>query len=152
MRLARSAVGPALFGIAVTGLLGGCGLGGDGDAAAADPSFRVERHTWGGMCASGPCGSTWLLESDGEWTLRTEADSDTGRLSGREVDALYRAAERTDLESALPTTSCEADADGTSMRYVWTVRGQTTTASSCEVEFDPSDPLVETLEELLARK
>ena len=152
MTLSRAAFGPALVGLALTGLLGGCGDNGDGGAAAADPSFRVERHTWGGMCASGPCRSTWLVEPDGGWTLRTEADNDSGRLSGDELDALYRAVESTELDSAPPTTSCEADADGTSVRYVWTVRGETSTASSCEVELDAADALVETVEELLPKE
>ena len=141
-------VSVVLLAVSPVGLVTACGGSGDG-LALEDRSFRVERHTWGGMCPDGPCRSTWMVDPDGTWSLRTEADDRSGRLSGEELDELYRAAESTDLTEAPPTTRCEADADGRSVRYVWTVQGRSGSASSCEVRFDGADPLVATLEELV---
>ena len=121
-----------------------------GEPAGADPTFRLERHTWGGLCPEGPCGSTLTVGPDGAWTLTTEGGDDSGRLEEDELAALVEAAVGSRLSAAPQTTRCEADADGTSVRYVWTVRGAQSVASSCEVAFDEDDPLVEAAERLAA--
>ena len=103
--------------------------------------FRVERRTWGGMCAGGPCESTFLVTADGHWVLRSEGRTTTGTLSRDRVVALTTAVRVTQLQRATGVPDCAANHDGTSVAYEWTIGGTSGSASSCKHPINPNDSL-----------
>ncbi len=114
--------------------------------------IHAERHTWGGLCASGPCASDLVVEEDGDWTYSSsESDDASGTLSDAELEALRDAVASTGIGTESATaTGCAADSDGTSVRYAWTSDDGSGAASSCETVIDEADSLVRYLEELAA--
>lgn len=124
--------------------LSSCTFSSPGREPAEGP--LAERHTWGGLCAEGACFSTLLVEADGTWTYEDERGSTRGELRPRQLDRVHAAVGATYLGSAPPHEGlCEADRDGTSVRYGWAGPDGWRTASSCEVQVDPRDPLVRAL-------
>lgn len=122
-------------------------------ATGATAAVVAVRHTWGGMCADGPCRSDLVVLADGAWTVvtETEADAARGTLAPDELAGLEDAVSRTRLgEPGAPVTGCAADADGTSVRYGWSEEGRPRSASSCEQAVPADDPLVRRLEALAA--
>lgn len=127
--------------------LSSCAFSSPGREPAEGP--LAERHTWGGMCAEGDCFSTLLVEADGTWTYEDERGSTRGELRPRQLDRVHDAVAATGLGSAPPYDGlCEADRDGTSVRYAWAGPDGWRTASSCEVRVDPGDPLPRVLDTL----
>ena len=123
-----------------------------GSAPVPSGTIHVERHTWGGMCPDGPCGSDLVVEDDGSWTYSSsETDDGSGTLSASELDALHTAVADTTVGSeSAAAVACAADVDDTSVRYAWTFDDDSGAASSCEVVIDGGDPLVRYLDELAA--
>jgi hypothetical protein len=116
--------------------------------------LHLKRHTWGGMCEDGACQSDLVISPDGHWTFDTQAGRQReGRLSDGEMLALQDAAERSGLAdaSAAPSTRCDADIDGESVAYTWTIGGTKQDVSSCTTRFDANDPLVQAMERLADR-
>lgn len=107
----------------------------------APDDFKVQRRTWGGMCAGGPCGSTLMVFASGQWVLSSEGKITTGTLPREQVVALTVAVRTTQLHRATGNTDCAAAHDGMSVAYTWTVAGTSGTASSCEHPINPNDPL-----------
>ena len=141
---------PTVRGVAGLGLvalvwaLSACGV-----APAASTTIHAERHTWGGMCAPGPCASDLVVEDDGTWTYATEEYDTHGTLSWLELNALHAAVAHTAVGGpSAAADDCEADWDGESERFAWTRDGDSGAASSCEVVIDWADPLVRYLEDL----
>ncbi len=118
-----------------------------GDAGPATPTawvpgdFRVERRTWGGMCAGGPCGSTFVVTANGSWVFTSDGRTTTGTLSGQRVVALTNAVRVTQLQRATGVPDCAADHDGTSVAYAWSYAGMSGSASSCKHPIDANDSL-----------
>lgn len=110
----------------------------------------MRRKTWGGLCPSGPCGSSLVVFGSGSWTLLSEGVHTQGTLTPADVAALSQAVRVTRLGSATGTADCAADHDGTSVAYAWTSADVTGSASSCDHPIDPRDPLVVVLERLAA--
>ncbi|AXH97376.1 hypothetical protein [Ornithinimicrobium avium] len=129
----------------------------EGPAAASTTSepftrFTVERSTWGGMCAEGPCRSELVVEGDGRWRYEEHDGEDEGQLTVDELDRLLEAVTRTRLsQTRSPSTRCAADSDGTSVAYSWTIEDEKHRVDSCEVSIDTEDPLVQELESLAHR-
>ncbi|WP_028047578.1 hypothetical protein [Cellulomonas sp. URHE0023] len=144
MRTVRAAAA-----LGVISLLGACAATSE-QRAPGEATVHVERHTWGGLCATGPCASDLVVQDDGTWTYSSSETQDTsGTLSDTELDALYAAVADTALGGASAATQeCAADADGTSVRYTWTLDDESGAASSCETAIDGKDPLVAYLDEL----
>ncbi|MFB9731727.1 hypothetical protein [Ornithinimicrobium kibberense] len=135
---------PCALAAAATALLGGCAPPGDGIGEVES----VERRTWGGMCAEGPCGSLLVVTGD-QWEFTDQTGEWSGVLSRRRVAALESATATTRLaELTEPARRCEADVDGTSVRYAWVQDGRRTEVSSCDVRIPASDPLVVVLDRL----
>ena len=66
-----------------------------------------------------------------------------GHLFAADLTGLTDAVETTGLASAPPVTEvCPLAYDGQEIRYNWTAAGAAHEAASCEVAFDPADPLV----------
>ncbi|WP_323098576.1 hypothetical protein [Intrasporangium sp. YIM S08009] len=103
--------------------------------------FRVERRTWGGMCAGGPCGSTFVATADGHWVLSSNGRTTTGTLSRQQVIALTMAVRVTQLQRATGVPDCAANRDGTSVAYAWTYAGTSGSASSCKHPINLNDSL-----------
>lgn len=139
--------GHTLAGLVLVALVGA-------QSACAPPpalaQVTAERHTWGGLCATGPCASDLVIQADGSWTYSSsETDGRTGTLSATELDALRTAlADTTVGTPAAAADDCAADWDGTSVRYAWALDDDSGTASSCATVIDTTDPLVRYLEEL----
>jgi len=119
----------------------------DPSPAASTPAervpdnFRVERRTWGGMCAGGPCGTTFMATADGHWVFTSDGRTTTGTLSRTQVVALTNAVRVTQLQRATGVPDCAADHDGTSVAYAWTYAGVSGSASSCKHPINPNDSL-----------
>ncbi|KQY21219.1 hypothetical protein ASD16_18020 [Cellulomonas sp. Root485] len=134
--------------VALVAALSACG-----SAPVPSGTVHVERHTWGGMCPDGPCGSDLVVEDDGSWTYSSsDEDGDaSGTLTDSELDALHTAVADTTVGSeSAAAVACAADVDDTSVRYAWTFDDDSGAASSCEVVIDGGDPLVLYLDELAA--
>lgn len=110
--------------------------------------FWVERRTWGGMCAAGPCGTLLVIPASGAWVLHSDGKITQGALSRQQVEVLVRSARVTQLHLAAGTSDCAANHDGTSVGYAWTVGGVTRSMTSCEHPINPSDPLVVELQRI----
>ncbi|MEW1954427.1 hypothetical protein [Terrabacter sp. NPDC080008] len=103
--------------------------------------LRVERRTWGGMCASGPCESRLTVVADGTWVLVVNGKRTTGTLAHQQVVALTYDLRVTQARVdqarkahvlATGKADCAADHDGTSASYTWTMRGRSESVSSCD--------------------
>jgi hypothetical protein len=103
--------------------------------------FRVQRRTWGGLRAGGPCGSTLTVTASGRWVLSSEGTTTTGTLSREQVIALTRAVRVTQLHRATGAPDCAAEHDGVSVAYEWTFAGVSGSASSCEHPINGNDSL-----------
>jgi len=110
---------------------------------------RVERVTWGGMCAEGPCESSLVVTSDGRWTYSDQTGESEGQLTVAQHDDLTAAVGETRLSGVAASTGCEADSDGTSVRYVWSADGRQGSASSCGTGLGVNDTLVVEMESLV---
>lgn len=116
--------------------------------ARVPADFKVQRRTWGGMCAGGPCGSTLTVTADGTWVYVSEGKRTTGTLSRQQVVNLFYAVRVTQTWATHPRAShglaaakqaCAADHDGTSAAYAWTLGGVSTSVSSCDGHPIPFD-------------
>lgn len=154
----RSRIGaPALLAAA---LLAGCGSAGPAPVAAtatppsADPdALLAGLVAQGGMCAGGPCRTELTVLRDGRWraTRAAEEPERTGTLEGARLAELREAVAGTTLGGAPPFTgTCPTAYDGQEIVVTWAEAGETRSASSCEVEFPPADPLPASLRSLLA--
>jgi hypothetical protein len=141
-----------LAGLGLAALVGAQGACGTSDARPTVPPTTVhaERHTWGGLCAAGPCASDLVVQDDGTWTYSSsEVDETSGSLSATDLDALHAAVAATTLgDESTPAADCAADYDGTSVRYAWTLDDRSGAASTCETVVSATDPLVRYLDEL----
>lgn len=109
------------------------------------------RHTWGGMCAEGPCASALEVTEDGRWTWEDGWQEHRGQLSPQQLSRLRRAVADTGLLAATDDApACAADADGTAVRYGWATADGWASVSSCDVLIEGRDPLVRALEGLAA--
>lgn len=130
-------------------LVAGC----SGPSAPAEDGLsepvQVERVTWGGMCAEGSCESSLVVTSDGRWTYSDQIGESDGRLTAAQHDDLTTAVGETGLSGVAASTGCEADSDGTSVRYVWSFGDHTGSASTCGPGVDEDDPLVVEVESLV---
>ena len=115
---------------------------------AALAGLQVRRKTWGGMCATGPCGSSLVIFGTGSWVLLAGGAQTQGTLPQADLVALSQAVRATRLDSATGAADCAADHDGTSVAYTWTSGGVTRSASSCHHPIDRADPLAVELERL----
>lgn len=119
--------------------------------------FRVERRTWGGMCASGPCESTFTVVADGTWVMVVNGTRTTGTFTHKQVmalsydlrvtQALLEHVRATQL-STDSTAHCAADHDGTSVAYAWTIAGATRSISSCDGRPLPFDDVAVAMDRL----
>lgn len=118
------------------------------DRVPAD--FKVERRTWGGMCASGPCESTFTVVADGTWVLVVNGKRSTGTVTRKQVVDLLNNLKVTQArvdqarKARVPATGkadCAADRDGTSVAYSWTFAGMSESVSSCRQRPTPVDDL-----------
>lgn len=104
--------------------------------------FEVQRRTWGGMCAGGPCETLLLVDGKGTWIYRADGKATSGTLTRAQVVALSNAAAVTQLPNATGTPDCAANHDGTSVGYAWTFAGMHRSVSSCEHPINRVDDLV----------
>ena len=137
--------------VALAGAQSACGAT-SAQSPDQNATVHAERHTWGGLCATGPCASDLVVEDDGTWTYSSsEADDESGTLSATELDALHTAVADTAVGSeTAAAVECAADYDGASVRYSWTLDDDSGAASSCETAIDAADPLVLYLEQFTA--
>src|SRR5690348_17318424 len=50
-------------------------------SAAVHADFEVQRRTWGGMCAGGPCETLLLVDAKGTWIYHADGKSTKGTLT-----------------------------------------------------------------------
>ena len=161
-RARRPARAPGALAAVLLVVLGAAGCAAEDDgaappaappsAAAAAAGVLAERHARGGVCAEGPCRSDLVVRADGSWTLATEAGTTAGRLPAAGLAGLETAVAGTGLaDDVQPAAGCDADADGTSVEYVWQdAGGDERTASTCEQLVPDDDPLVRQLDAVAA--
>ena len=99
-----------------------------------------------GEWQDGACGG---VAADGSWSFTEQARASEGRLSQRQVADLGAAVAGTRLSGVAATTGCDADRDGPSVRYTWSMNGETRSASTCGPGIDEDDPLVAEVEALV---
>ena len=130
-------------------LVAGC-LGTSAPADKVPPeAVQVERVTWGGMCAEGPCESSLVVTAEGRWTYSDQSGESDGQFTDDQQADLSAAVGETGLSGVAASTGCEADSDGTSVRYVWSAGDRTGSASTCGQGLDEDDPLVVGVESLV---
>ena len=108
---------------------------------AVPGDFMVQRRTWGGMCAGGPCETLLLVYASGAWVYRADGNTQSGKLAHAQVMALANAVAVTQLEKATGKPDCAANHDGTSVGYAWTFAGVTRSVTSCKHPINPLDDL-----------
>ncbi|WP_344066448.1 hypothetical protein [Terrabacter lapilli] len=125
--------------------------------ARVPADFKVERRTWGGMCAGGACGSMLTVVADGTWVQVVQGKRTTGTLTRKQVvDLMYNVMvtqgrvdhARKAQHPATGKADCAADHDGTSMAYAWTLAGRSDAVSSCDPRRMPVDDVAFEMEEI----
>ena len=101
------------------------------------------------MCAEGPCESSLVVRADGRWTYSDQSGESDGQLTADQQADLSAAVGETGLSGVAAATGCQADSDGTSVRYVWSDGDREGSASSCGAGLDEDDTLVVEVESLV---
>ncbi len=123
------------------GLTGCAGISAP-DLTATGPLLTVEAR--GGMCVSGPCATTVVVERDGRIHQAAKPPNDLGvvpPLALAALDAAIRNTDFTALRSHRFTGECPTAYDGQELVFEFAAPGGIERIATCEVEIDPSSPL-----------
>jgi hypothetical protein len=109
----------------------------------------ASRSYVGGLCADGPCSSSFVVRGDGTWVATdTDVIVDRGSVPTAILNDLATATATTALLSAPEFTgTCPTAFDGVEVTYAWTSpEGVTHELSACDRAVPPDDPLVVALD------
>jgi hypothetical protein len=140
-RLTRVAVLLSALAIATVSVVG-CGSSATNAIPAVGPLVSVEAR--GGLCATGPCGSTVYLERDGRAHSAAKPPNDLGVASAASMTTLTAAINTTDfaaLKARRFTGQCPIVFDGQELVFEFAIPGGTQRIASCEVDIDWGSPL-----------
>ena len=113
-----------------------------GPAAVAGPLVTVE--TRGGECFAAPCGSTFVIDRDGQVHSADKPPNVVGTVPSELMGTLGTLVATTDfgiIKSRPFTGECPTNFDGQEIVYTFTTVSGPETIATCEFEIDPNLPL-----------
>jgi hypothetical protein len=118
--------------------------------ASAGPLVTVEAT--GGMCRTGTCESSFVIEADGRVHQVAPEAAEIGQATGESIEALRAAIGFTDFEAirARPFLgTCPTAFDGQELVYTVATAHGPESIASCDVEVDPNAPLFAAIHTIL---
>ncbi len=113
-----------------------------GPAAVAGPLVTVE--TRGGECFAAPCGSTFVIDRDGQVHSADKPPNVIGTVPSELMGTLGTLVATTNfgiIKSRPFTGECPTNFDGQEIVYTFATVTGTETIATCEFEIDPGLPL-----------
>jgi hypothetical protein len=124
-------------------VIAGCNVLPGAVPSASGPLVTVS--TRGGECPAGACGSQIIIERDGRIHALKPEVKDFGKVPTAALAALETAVRTTDfaaLKSKPFTGECPVNFDGQEIIYEFGAPSGVQRIASCEVEIDPTHPLI----------
>ncbi len=104
----------------------------------------VTVETRGGLCADGPCGTTIIVERDGQVHLAAKPPNDLGVVPPAALaalDAAIRSADFAELARHPFSGTCPTAFDGQEIVFEFGAPGGIRRIATCEVDVDLASPL-----------
>jgi hypothetical protein len=130
--------------VAVGGLLTACTPAAIASLLPVAAGPLVTVTTRGGECVNGPCGSTIVIERNGQVHQTVPAEAALGLIPANALTTLDTAVKTTDFDvirSRKFTGECPTAYDGQEVIYEFGAPGGAQRIASCETEIDPNQPV-----------
>lgn len=134
--------------------IGGCAAPSEPTTSSSSSDTLAIVRRSGGLCSTGPCAVELVVHSDGRWTFRDAGEKTTsGSLAATELlelSELVANSGQLRIVGTADAARCAANYDGPRTHYTLGTQPETV-IDTCTTAIQPSDPLIESLDNLLEK-